>query len=223
MSDPLAGVHPSWRIPLSDVAENITALGEFLRQEIANGRSYLPAGENILRAFQSEFESVRVLILGQDPYPTPGHAIGLSFAVSRETSPLPRSLQNIYRELRDDLQILVPSHGDLSGWTSQGVLLLNRVLTVAPGNPGSHRGKGWEKVTECAIRALVARQAPLVAILWGKDAQTIETWLANTPIISSAHPSPMSADRGFFGSKPFSRTNAHLRAQGQSDIDWRPQ
>jgi uracil-DNA glycosylase len=223
MSDPLAGVHPSWRVPLSTVGENITALGIFLRQEIANGRSYLPAGENILRAFQSEFESVRVLILGQDPYPTPGHAIGLSFAVSRETSPLPRSLQNIYRELRDDLHIPIPSHGDLSAWTSQGVLLLNRVLTVAPGDPGSHRGKGWEKVTECAIRSLVARQVPLVAILWGKDAQTIEPWLGNAPIIASAHPSPMSADRGFFGSKPFSRTNTHLRDQGLREVDWLPQ
>jgi uracil-DNA glycosylase len=206
---------------LQAVAENITAMGQFLRQEIADGRSYLPAGGNILRAFQTDFDSVRVLILGQDPYPTPGHAIGLSFAVSRETSPLPRSLQNIYRELRSDLGIQTPAHGDLSGWTSQGVLLLNRVLTVSPGNPGSHRGKGWEEVTECAIRALVDRNAPLVAILWGKDAQTIVPFLGDTPTITSAHPSPMSAGRGFFGAKPFSRTNVFLRLQGVSDIDWK--
>ena len=220
MIDPLTSVHPPWRAPLGEVAKNITAMGEFLHQEIAAGRSYLPAGKNILRAFQSDFDSVRVLILGQDPYPTPGHAIGLSFAVSRDTSPLPRSLQNIYRELRSDLNIPTPVHGDLSAWTSRGVLLLNRALTVSPGNPGSHRGKGWEAVTECAIRALVARHAPLVAILWGKDAQTIAPILGDTPMIMSAHPSPMSADRGFFGSKPFSRTHAFLQKQGVNAIDW---
>jgi uracil-DNA glycosylase len=221
MTDPLARVHPSWRAPLSEVAKNITAMGEFLRQEIGDGRSYLPSGENILRAFQSDFDSVRVLILGQDPYPTPGHAIGLSFAVSRDTSPLPRSLQNIFRELQSDLNIPTPVHGDLSAWTSQGVLLLNRVLTVRPGNPGSHRGKGWEEVTECAIRALADRESPLVAILWGKDAQTIVPFLGDTPMITSAHPSPMSADRGFFGSKPFSRTNTFLGLQGACNIDWK--
>jgi len=195
-------------------------MGEFLRNEIVQGRGYLPDGEHILRAFQTNFDLVRVLIVGQDPYPTPGHAIGLSFAVARDTRPLPRSLQNIYRELRSDLEITTPAHGDLSAWSTQGVLLLNRVLTVSPGSPGSHRGRGWELVTDCAIRALVARKSPMVAILWGKDARTVEGILDDTPTISSAHPSPMSADRGFFGSRPFSRTNALLNSLGARAIDW---
>ena len=202
---------------------DISAMGDFLRNEIVEGRGYLPDGEHILRAFQTDFESVRVLIVGQDPYPTPGHAIGLSFAVARDTRPLPRSLQNIYRELRSDLEISTPAHGDLSAWSAQGVLLLNRVLTVSPGSPGSHRGRGWELVTDCAIRALVERRSPLVAILWGKDARTVEVILEDTPTISSAHPSPMSADRGFFGSRPFSRTNALLEPLGAEAIDWQLQ
>ena len=220
MLDPLAKIHPSWREPLSSVAMEITSIGEFLRNEIADGRGYLPDAQNILRAFQSDFDFVKVLIVGQDPYPTPGHAIGLSFAVARDTRPLPRSLQNIYRELRSDLEITTPDHGDLSAWSAQGVLLLNRVLTVSPGSPGSHRGRGWELVTDCAITALVARRTPLVAILWGKDAGTVKGLLGDTPTISSAHPSPMSADRGFFGSRPFSRTNAFLGSVGTKAIDW---
>ena len=139
---------------------------------------------------------VKVLIVGQDPYPTPGHPIGLSFAVDRHVRPVPRSLGNIYKELRADTGIVPPAHGDLTAWSDQGVLLLNRVLTVEPGRPASHRGKGWEPITEAAIRALVARGGPLVAILWGKDAQTLRPLLDQTPIIASAHPSPMSADRG---------------------------
>ncbi len=220
MRDPLAKVHPSWRDPLSEASMNINSIGKFLRNEIVEGRGYLPNGEHILRAFQTDFDLVRVLIVGQDPYPTPGHAIGLSFAVASDTRPLPRSLQNIYRELRSDLEITTPAHGDLSAWSAQGVLLLNRVLTVSPGSPGSHRGRGWEFVTDCAIRALVARRSPMVAILWGKDARTVEVILDDTPIISSAHPSPMSADRGFFGSRPFSRTNALLNSLGAGAIDW---
>lgn len=220
MIDPLFGIHASWRAPLAEVSKNITAMGIFLRQELAEGRGYLPAGENILRAFKSDFDSVRVLVVGQDPYPTPGHAIGLSFAVARNTQPLPRSLQNIFRELGSDLNLPIPAHGDLSAWSAQGVLLLNRVLTVSPGKPGSHRGQGWETVTDCAIRALVAREMPLVAILWGKDAQSVVLQLGDTPKIISAHPSPMSADRGFFGSRPFSRANVLLQALGGEGIDW---
>lgn len=196
-------------------------MGEFLRNEVAAGRGYLPAGENILRVFQSDFASVRVLIIGQDPYPTPGQAIGLAFAVSPDTRPLPRSLQNIYRELRNDLDIPTPGHGDLSVWSEQGVLLLNRVLTVSPGAAGSHRGKGWEAVTDRAIQSLVERGKPLVAILWGKDAQSLAPHLESTPIIQSAHPSPLSATRGFFGSKPFSQANEFLKKQGAEPIDWR--
>ena len=214
-------VHPSWLAALTPVEGVIAFLGTMLREEIAAGRGYLPAGENVLRAFADPMDEVRVLVVGQDPYPTPGHAIGLSFAVDRVVRPLPRSLQNIFRELVADTGVPAPGHGDLSAWTQQGVLLLNRVLTVGPGKPGSHRGRGWEKVTEAAVRGLVARQAPLVAILWGRDAQNLRPLLGRTPIVQSAHPSPMSADRGFFGSRPFSRTNELLAEQGAEPVDWR--
>lgn len=195
-------------------------MGEFLRAEVAAGRSYLPAGENILRAFTQPLDDVRVLIVGQDPYPTPGHPVGLSFSVAPDVRPLPRSLLNIFRELNTDLGCPRPSSGDLSPWSGRGVLLLNRVLTVSPGTPGSHRGKGWERVTDQAIRALVGRGKPLVAVLWGRDAQTLRPLLGDTPRIESAHPSPMSADRGFFGSRPFSRANEILLATGAGPIDW---
>jgi uracil-DNA glycosylase len=213
-------VHPGWASALAPVAQRIAGLGEFLRGETAAGRGYLPAGPNVLRAFTYPLEDVRVLIVGQDPYPTPGHSIGLAFAVERALRPLPRSLANIYRELHDDLGLPVPQHGDLSSWSAQGVMLLNRVLTVQPGTPGTHRGKGWEAVTELAIRALVAREAPLVAILWGRDAASLRPLLGATPVIQSAHPSPLSASRGFFGSKPFSRANKLLADQGAPAVDW---
>lgn len=213
-------VEAGWAQALAPVAEQIAFMGEFLRAEVAAGRRYLPAGENILRAFTQPFADVRVLIVGQDPYPTPGHPIGLSFAVERHVRPLPRSLQNIYTELRSDLSVATPDHGDLTSWTRHGVLLLNRSLSVAPGAPASHRGMGWEPVTDQAIRALVARAAPLVAILWGRDAQGLAPMLGEVPRIESAHPSPMSADRGFFGSKPFSRANALLVEQGAQPVDW---
>lgn len=214
-------VEAGWANALAPVAPVIAGLGDFLRAEIVAGRGYLPAGANVLRAFAQPFDGVRVLVVGQDPYPTPGHAVGLSFSVSPTTRPLPRSLSNIYREYQSDLGLPPPSNGDLSPWAAAGVLLLNRVLTVAPGNPGSHRGKGWEAVTEQAISALVARDAPLVAILWGRDATTLKPLLGNTPAVVSAHPSPMSADRGFFGSRPFTRVNALLTDLGADPIDWR--
>ncbi len=214
-------VHPSWAAALAEVEEQVHAMGEFLRAEITAGRSYLPAGANVLRAFVQALPDVRVLIVGQDPYPTPGHAVGLSFSVAPEVRPLPRSLQNIYREYQSDLGLAAPANGDLSPWTQRGVMLLNRVLTVAPGESGSHRGKGWEQVTDAAIDALVARAGPLVAVLWGKDAQTLTPRLAGIPIVASAHPSPMSADRGFFGSRPFSRVNELLTQNGAAPVDWR--
>ncbi|MCT1603880.1 uracil-DNA glycosylase [Dermacoccus nishinomiyaensis] len=214
-------VHPSWVEPLAPAAEHIAAAGAFLRDEVAAGRGYLPAGDAVLRAFTQPFDEVRVLVVGQDPYPTPGHPIGLSFAVAPDVRPIPRSLANIYTELHDDLDIAPPEHGDLSAWTDQGVLLLNRVLTVQPGKPASHRGKGWEHVTATAINALVAREQPLVAILWGRDARSLAPHLGDTPTVESAHPSPLSARGGFFGSKPFSRTNALLEELGTHTIDWR--
>ena len=219
---PLADlVDPGWAWALEPVAGRVAAMGEFLRAEVAAGRRYLPEGVNVLRAFTSPFDRVRVLIVGQDPYPTPGHPIGLSFAVERHVRPIPRSLSNIYRELHDDLGIPPVPHGDLTGWADQGVLLLNRVLTVRAGSSGSHRGKGWEEVTQAAIEALVARGTPLVAILWGRDAGTLRPLLGDTPVIASAHPSPLSASSGFFGSKPFSRANQLLLDAGADPIDWR--
>ncbi len=214
-------VDAAWADALAPVAPDIAALGERLRAEVAEGRHYLPAGDRVLRAFQRPLDAVRVLIVGQDPYPTPGHPIGLSFAVERDVRPLPRSLSNIYQELESDLGIPRAPHGDLSAWCDQGVLLLNRVLTVAPGAPASHRGWGWEKVTEHAIRALVERDRPLVAILWGRDAANLRPLLGATPVIESPHPSPLSAHRGFFGSKPFSRANTLLEQQGAAPVDWR--
>ncbi|MDT4891695.1 MAG: uracil-DNA glycosylase [Pseudonocardiales bacterium] len=213
-------VEPGWAQALAPVAQRIAAMGEFLRAEIAAGRGYLPAGHNVLRAFTQPFADVRVLIVGQDPYPTPGHPVGLSFSVEPDVRPVPRSLQNIYRELSADLGIPTPPHGDLTPWAKHGVLLLNRVLTVAPGASAAHRGRGWEEVTDQAIRALVARGTALVAILWGRDAQSLRPLLGDVPCIESAHPSPMSADRGFFGSRPFSRANALLVEQGATAIDW---
>ena len=213
-------VAPDWAEALSPVADTIAAMGDFLRAETAAGRGYLPAGSRVLRAFAQPLADVRVLIVGQDPYPTPGHAVGLSFSVERDVRPIPRSLQNIYRELNDDLGIPPAQHGDLTSWSENGVMLLNRVLTVRPGAAGSHRGKGWEAVTEQAIRALVARGGPLVAILWGRDAQGLSTMLGDTAMIMSAHPSPLSARNGFFGSKPFSRANESLAAQGAAPVNW---
>ena len=209
-----------WAEALEPVAADIAAMGDFLRAETASGRGYLPAGENVLRAFRYPLADVRVLIVGQDPYPTPGHPIGLSFAVDAHVRPLPRSLANIYTELTADLAIPTPAHGDLTGWSRNGVMLLNRVLTVRPGEAGSHRGKGWERVTEHAIRSLVARDAALVAVLWGRDAASLVPMLGETPVIESAHPSPLSAHRGFFGSRPFSRANALLAEQGAPPVDW---
>jgi uracil-DNA glycosylase len=214
-------IDPGWARALEPVAGEIARLGDFLRAETAAGRRYFPAGAHVLRAFAAPLADVRVLIVGQDPYPTPGHPIGLSFAVERSVRPVPRSLQNIYRELHDDLGIPPAEHGDLTAWSRQGVLLLNRVLTVQSGVSGSHRGKGWEAVTEVAIRALVARGTPLVAILWGRDAGTLRPLLRDTPVIASVHPSPLSASGGFFGSRPFSRANELLRAAGAEPIDWR--
>lgn len=214
-------VAPDWAAALAPVDDRIAAMGQFLRDEIAAGRRYLPDGDRIFRAFERPLADVRVLVVGQDPYPTPGHPIGLSFAVDAHVRPIPRSLANIYAELRADLGIEPPEHGDLTAWADQGVMLLNRALTVRPGEAASHRGCGWEEVTECAIHALVARGGPLAAILWGRDAQGLGQMLGTVPRVESAHPSPLSAHRGFHGSRPFSRVNRLLVEQGGRELDWR--
>ena len=222
MAAPLTEIiAPDWAEALRPVENRLHEIGGFLREEVRAGRGYLPAGEAVLRAFARPMSEVRVLIVGQDPYPTPGHPIGLSFAVERHVRPLPRSLTNIYKELESDLGIAPAAHGDLSSWQDQGVLLLNRVLTVAPGAPASHRRRGWEEITEHAIRALVSRGGPLAAILWGRDAQSLIPLLGEVPHVASPHPSPLSASRGFFGSRPFSQVNALLEAQGAGPVDWR--
>ncbi|MDE3720486.1 MULTISPECIES: uracil-DNA glycosylase [Nocardiopsis] len=208
-----------WAKALEPVAPQIAAMGDFLRQEVADGRTYLPAGEHVLRAFQQPFDDVRVLIVGQDPYPTPGNPVGLSFSVAPGVRP-PASLKNIYKEMQDDLGLPIPDTGDLTPWTEQGVLLLNRVLTVEPGKSGSHQGKGWEAVTEQAIRALAERDKPMVAILWGRQARNLRPMMPGVPCVESAHPSPLSARSGFFGSKPFSKTDALLKEQGADPVDW---
>nr|WP_233255704.1 uracil-DNA glycosylase [Naasia lichenicola] len=216
-----SGIHPEWSAALAGSEDQLLAIGAFLAAEQDAGATVLPARADILRALRRPLSEVRVLIVGQDPYPTPGHPIGLSFATERHVRPLPRSLTNIYKELRDDLGIPMAPHGDLAAWSDQGVLLLNRVLTVRAGSAGSHRGHGWEQITELAIRRLVERGGPLVAILWGRDARNLRPLLGSVPIVESAHPSPLSAASGFFGSRPFSRANTLLEEQGASPIDWR--
>lgn len=217
-------IDPGWAAALDPVRDNIAKMGDFLRAEVAAGRTYLPKGENVLRAFKQPFGDVRVLIVGQDPYPTPGHAVGLSFSVDPSVRRIPGSLINIFREYSEDLGYATPSSGDLTPWTERGVLLLNRVLTVEPRRAGSHRGKGWEEITEQAIKALVARHSggnPLVAILWGRDARNLAPLLKDVPRIESAHPSPMVTRTDFFGSRPFSRANQLLESQGVAPIDWK--
>lgn len=214
-------VEAGWAEALEPVAPQVSAMGEFLRAEIAAGRTYLPAGEHVLRAFKQPFHDVRVLIVGQDPYPTPGHAVGLSFSVAPDVRPIPKSLVNIYKEYAEDLGYPLPSNGDLTPWADQGVLLLNRSLTVQPGKSNSHQGKGWEAVTEQAIKALAARSEPMVAILWGRNARNLRPMLGEVPCIESAHPSPLSAHNGFFGSRPFSRANQLLEQQGAAPVDWK--
>lgn len=218
----LAGlVEDAWAHALEPVAPRIRELGDLLRQEQADGHRFLPSADRIFAAFRTPLDEVRALIVGQDPYPTPGHPIGLCFSVAPDVRPLPKSLQNIYREYTDDLGHPPPRDGDLTPWAEQGVMLLNRVLTVRAGSPRSHRGHGWEEVTEHAIRALVARDRPLVAILWGRDARELRPLLGDNPAIESSHPSPLAAHTGFFGSRPFSRTNRLLEELGEPPIDWR--
>lgn len=199
-------------------------LDAFLQAEEAAGKLILPAAGKRFNALQSTpLEQVKVVILGQDPYPTPGHAHGLSFSVQPEVSPLPRSLLNINKELADDLGIDNNHTGCLQAWAEQGVLLLNTVLTVEAGNAGSHQKRGWETFTDVVIQTISQQSQPVVFILWGNHAQKKAALIDSERhhMITSAHPSPLSARRGFFGSKPFSRTNAFLQANGREPVDWR--
>ena len=214
-------VSPDWADALLPASEAMAGAQAFCDAEEAAGREVLPDRSRVLRAFSRPLADVRVLVVGQDPYPTAGHPVGLAFSVAPGVRPLPRSLRNIYLELEADLAVPAAEHGDLTAWFDQGVLLLNRVLTVAPGQSGSHRRRGWEQVTQRAIEALVERGGPLVAILWGADARKLAPLLGDVPVVESAHPSPLSARHGFFGSRPFSRVNDLLLAQGAEPIDWR--
>ena len=220
-TDLLAGVHPSWLPAFSCAADAIDDIDHRLETERTTGITHAPDRTDTFRAFRVPMESVRVVILGQDPYPTPGHAVGLAFSTNRNVRPLPRSLANIYAELWDDVGIPPAEHGDLSRWVDQGVLLLNTSLTVREGDAGSHRSWPWKDVTGAALRALAERGGPLVAVLWGREAQWATPLLSGIDLIESAHPSPLSARRGFFGSRPFSRVNDLLVAQGGDPIDWR--
>jgi uracil-DNA glycosylase len=218
--DVQASVHPSWLPVFEGLSAEIAHVSDFLELEAAAGHQWLPESSQILRAFSQPLDQVKVVILGQDPYPTPGHSVGLAFCVAPEVA-LPRSLVNIFRELQSDLGVDAPASGDLTPWAKQGVLFLNSVLTVGSGASGSHRGKGWEPITSAVIEALINRsEGSPVAILWGKDAQTYGSDFDSRFVISSPHPSPLSARRGFFGSKPFSRTNELLRQQGLTPIEW---
>lgn len=213
-------VHESWIEFLENDEELLVEIGLKLREEISHRYRYAPSNENIFRALQMPIDEVKVLIVGQDPYPTEGHAVGWAFSVPKELRSLPPSLKNIFLELNTDLGCDVPTHGDLRHWVEQGVLLLNRTLTVRLGEARSHYKFGWEHITLHAIQGLARKNKHFISILWGNDAQTLIQILDPSRVISSVHPSPLSAHRGFFGSKPFSRANALLRENGEPPIDW---
>jgi uracil-DNA glycosylase len=218
-------IEESWKLRLSDQFKQpyFGKLIEFLKEEKKKGESIFPPGTKIFSAFEhTPFDKVKVVILGQDPYHGPGQAHGLSFSVPPGVG-LPPSLLNIFKELKNDLGIPIPKTGNLEKWADQGVLLLNATLTVRESQPGSHQNKGWELFTDSVIREISATRAGVVFILWGNYAKAKEVLIDTTKhfILKSSHPSPFSADRGFFGSKPFSRTNEILKREGQKEIDWR--
>ena len=214
------GIHPEWFEVLTGLGPALGALGDALAARSEQGEHILPAPQRVMRALELAPSQVRVLIVGQDPYPTPGHGVGLSFAVEPQVRPLPRSLQNLRTELHDDAGVALPAHGDLGAWQEQGVMLLNRTLTVAAGDAGSHAKLGWGPLTDAVVRHLGSLEGAPVAILWGKHAQQLTPLLAGHPVIASAHPSPLSARRGFFGSRPFSAANRELEALGLQAVDW---
>jgi len=198
------------------------ALKAFLRAEKDNGKVILPQSNNWFNALKSTaLDDVKVVILGQDPYPTPGHAHGLCFSVLPEVKPIPKSLINIYKELKDDLGI-ENTNGCLQSWAEQGVLLLNSVLTVECGHANSHQGKGWEQFTDKVISVINELERPIIFVLWGAYAQKKGVIIdaSRHLVIRTVHPSPLSAYRGFFGSRPFSQINQFLQQQGESEINW---
>jgi len=187
-------------------------------QKFLDHREFIPLQENLFRALSIDPDEVRVVILGQDPYPSPHHAMGMSFSVPKTTNVLPGSLRNIFKEIENDVGV-TNTLGDLSPWKDQGVLLLNRILTTDPSSSLAHAGIGWEEITRKIVEIAAARDA--IGILWGNKAQELSHFFSDKYRISSAHPSPLSAYRGFFGSRPFSRVNALLTERGQRPIDWR--
>ena len=216
-----AALPPRWaKLVGSEGVDALAAVGKKLDASPAQKAMMTPAAEKVLRAFETPPETVRCVIFGQDPYPGQSHASGLAFSVEPTVNVLPPSLRNIRQELRDDLGIDLPRHGDLSSWARNGVLLLNRHLTTVMGSPGAHRTLGWTRFTDAVVNGLVTTGQFFVAVLWGREAGELKPLLGETPLLESAHPSPLSARRGFFGSAPFSAVN-HIRENaGFSPIDW---
>ena len=211
-------MHPSWQLALAESKQLLDSIEAKLDAHVGE---FVPPKPLVMRAFEQPLDAVRVLIVGQDPYPTAGHAIGLSFAVNTDVKPLPRSLKNILIELKDDLGKSVSAEGDLARWSAQGVLLLNRHLTTDLAEAGAHTEIGWAAFTDKVITVLNRKLGRnLVALLWGAQAQQLSGALCDCTVLSSAHPSPLSARRGFFGSRPFSKTNEALSQVGQQPIDW---
>lgn len=217
-------LEPSWKAALAEefAQDYMQDLRAFLAAELKAGKRIHPNPDEWFNALNhTPLDKVRVVILGQDPYPTPGHAHGLCFSVQPGVRPLPKSLQNIFRELEDDVGIH-NTDGSLLSWADQGVLLLNAVLTVESGQSNSHQGKGWERFTDRIVQILNGQPRPLMFVLWGRPAQQKGAHIDRTrhAVIAAPHPSPLSAHRGFFGSRPFSQINAWLQAQGEAPIDW---
>ncbi len=213
-------MHAGWQALLAGQEPLLASIEQRILTQVETGEVIAPQISMVMRAFETDPCDVRVLLVGQDPYPTLGHAVGLAFAVNHGVQPLPRSLQNILKELAADLP-RASTNGDLSNWQSQGVMLLNRHLTTSVGNTAAHLTVGWDVFTDAAISALVQLHGhSLVAVLWGNQAQTLVSKLGDARVIASAHPSPLSAHRGFFGSRPFSRCNELLTAAGLQPIDW---
>jgi uracil-DNA glycosylase len=206
-------LHASWRVELSGLEEHFKVI-----EAKISGQIITPEYPQILRAFSTPIEEIRIVIVGQDPYPRKGHAHGLAFSVDSSVRPLPATLRNIFQELRSDCGKEIPVSGDLSAWTNQGVFLLNRILTTEEGESLAHKDFGWQEITDAVAKILGSRET--IAILWGRNAQELATYFRDDLVIASAHPSPLSSYRGFFGSKPFSRANQLLEKQGCASILW---